>query len=618
MKLLSWFTRGVHATWRIAHTDLMLFVRFPRLGLAALAIAVVPAAYALIYLSSVWDPNAKTNDLPVGIVNLDEGFNYRGRASNVGADLTQELIKSQTFGFRVMADAQAARQAVKLGHLAFAVILPKDFSASAIPGLHPGAGKVSIILSEGNNYAAAGLARRFAVDLGHQVNEALNEKRWEQVLVSVDGSGKRLDMLKTGMAQLRTGALTYSEGLQRYQGAAAQLVTGFKQIGGGIRGMESKLPADADLKALKAGSQRFALRQRDMGAGLTQLQAGARKLTEGAQQMQEETAGIPFVGDKIAAGAGELAAGGQQLTDGLTTALDANARLTRGATRLEESTAKLVDGATALSEGLRTLAEKLPEDARLEAFAKGGDELMRGAAKLRTGIELVQSVLPSTLGQLDGSARGLADSVEPTLEVLAPVANNGNAFVPNMVAMALWLGAVMAVYLFNIRVLSTAHVQAPALAKTLGKFCLPALLVLLQTVLIFLMLVYGLRVVVPDYLGLSLVMLTAGMAFLGIVFLLLRALGEAGKLIVILLLTLQLAAGGGVMPIELTADFFQAVHGWLPFTWVIQALRASLFGAFDNSWLELMAMGAVALLLASLVPRWLLVAPEAYKPGIEL
>ena len=53
-----------------------------------------------------------------------------------------------------------------------------------------------VVLSEGNNYAAAGIARRFAVDLGHQVNEALNEKRWEQVLMSADGSGKSLDMLR--------------------------------------------------------------------------------------------------------------------------------------------------------------------------------------------------------------------------------------------------------------------------------------------------------------------------------------------------------------------------------------------------------------------------------------
>lgn len=610
-----------HSTWRIIKTELALFKRFPRLVLAVLAIAIVPAAYALIYLSSVWDPNAKTNELPVGLVNLDEGFTYQGRVTNVGAELAAELIQSDIFGFRTLHDAQAARQAVRLGHLAFAVIIPKDFSSTAVPGIQPGAGKVTVVLSEGNNYAAAGFARRFAVDLGHQVNEALNEKRWEQVLVSVDGSGKSLDKLKAGMAQLRTGAAALNEGAGRYNGAATQLATGFKQLGAGIREMESKLPAEADLKQLQAGTQRLALRQRDLGAGLEQLHAGARKLTEGATLMQEQTAGIPFVGEKLAASAGELAAGSTKLTDGLSSALDANARLSRGASRIEEGTEKLVTGMNALSDGIRHMAGKLPEDTRLDTFSRSGDDVVKSMAKLRAGIELVDSVLPASLEKLDGSARGLADSVEPTLEVLAPVANNGSAFAPNMVAMALWLGAVMAMYLFNMRQLLAEHARAPALAKTLGKFALPALIVLLQTGLTFLMLVFGLGIEAPSYLHFALSMIAAALAFLAVVYLLLRAFGDAGKLIAVLLLTLQLAAGGGVMPIELSGDFFQAVHEWLPFTWVVKTFRASLFGAFDNGWLHAYAIvilsGVVALLLASVNQRWKNVELADYTPGIE-
>ena len=206
-------SRFVHSTWRIVRTDLSLFRRFPRLVLATAAIALVPALYALIYLSSVWDPNAKTNTLPVAIVNLDQGFNYNGRMNNVGAELAADLVREASFGYRSMDDAQAARRAVQLGTLAFAIIIPKDFSSSALPGVQPGGGKVAVILSEGNNYAAAGFARRFAAELGHQVNEALNEKRWEQVLVSSSGSGKSLERLKAAVAQLRAGANTLNDGV---------------------------------------------------------------------------------------------------------------------------------------------------------------------------------------------------------------------------------------------------------------------------------------------------------------------------------------------------------------------------------------------------------------------
>ncbi len=296
----NFLTGLVRSTWQITRFEFALFRRFPRLALAALAICVVPAVYALIYLSSVWDPNAKTNELPVGVVNLDQGFTYQGRPTRVGAELVDGLVKSARFEFHVMDDAQAARDAVQTGSLAFAVIIPKDFSASAVPGERPGGGQVTVVLSEGNNYASAGFARRFAQELGHQVNIALNEKRWEQVLVSVDGSGKSLSRLHAGVAQLRSGANALADGAARYSSASTQWVAGYKQLASGIRGMESKLPPDADLKALKGGAQRLAARQHELGSGLEQLQAGARKLTAGATTLQEESAGVLFVGDKLA------------------------------------------------------------------------------------------------------------------------------------------------------------------------------------------------------------------------------------------------------------------------------------------------------------------------------
>jgi putative membrane protein len=359
-----------------------------------------------------------------------------------------------------------------------------------------------------------------------------------------------------------------------------------------------------------------------LGAGLEQLQAGAGKLAEGATLLQEQTVEIPFVGEKLASGAGQLASGGDQLKVGLTTALEANARLVTGSAKAESNTGKLIDGVGAMGDGVRLMVAKLPEDARMEALALGGQSLLEGVGKLRSGIQMVEQVLPSGVGKPDGSARGLADSVGPALDVLAPVANNGSAFAPNMVAMALWLGAVMSAYIFNMGTLQDAHASAPRYAKVLGKFAFPAVVSLLQVALTFSMLVFGLGINAPSYASFALTMLASSLTFLAVVFLLLRVFGEAGKLIAVLLLTLQLAAGGGVMPIELSGGFFQSVHEWLPFTWVIKAFRTSLFGAFNHGGLEalvvVVAGGVVSLLLAAWVGKWKVVPAELYKPGIDV
>ncbi len=613
--------RGLQGIMGIVHAELDLFRRFPRLVLAAVAIAIVPAIYALIYLASVWEPNANTRALPVAIVNLDEGISYKGQVVNMGRELTGELVKSEVFGFKNMADPQSARQGVALGTLSFAVIIPKDFSANAVPGERQGGGRLVVVLSEGNNYAAAGFARRFAEDLGHRANEVLNEKRWEQVLATVDGSGRNMEKLRQGLNQALNGALTVEENATKYSLVASQLAGDVKSAANGLRRIDGKLPPEAELKSLKNGTQRMAIVQRELGSGLEQLQAGAVKLADGAALMQEQASQLPQLGEQGLKAVSELAVGAQQLRQGLGAAVDTNIRLNRGAGRVETNTGKLIDGALDISGSLRATVAKLPEDSKVDAFATGGKGLADAARRVRAGIELITTVLPATPLPLDASAKGLADSVEPVLDVLAPVANNGNAFAPNMVAMALWLGAVMTTYLFNMNLLRTADADASRLAQTLGKLALPAGLVMAQAVFIFLMLMFGLGIHVPATLSFALTLAGAGLAFLAMVMLLLRAFGEAGKLIAVLLLTLQLAAGGGVMPIELSGDFFRAVHNWLPFTWVVKALRASLFGAFDNGWLHAWAMmcmaGLLALVATVLTGHWKFVPEADYRPAVD-
>lgn len=603
-------------------TEFRLFRRFPKLRLAALAVSLVPAVYALIYLSSVWDPNAKTSDLPVAIVNLDAGVTYQGQSVNVGADLVSSLTKQGAFAFRNLDDVQAARFAVEKGDMAFAVVIPANFSAQAVPGATAGAAKVKVILSEGNNYSAAGFGKRFAVELGHQLNETLNEKRWSLVLSSLDGSGRSLTHLQAGVAQLQSGAKGLYDGALAYADVSQQVAGGFKQVGAGVRTLETKWPAETDLQALKVGSQALSGGQREMTKALEQLQTGAIKLTEGATQMRDQTATVPIVGGKISKGAGELANGNGQLADGLGKSRDASAKLTQGAAQLESGTAKLADGLIVMGEGVKTLAGKLPDDERMDAFAAGGKSLSAGASRLLGGIELLQASLPKSISKLDGSAKGLADSVEPELEILAPVSNNGNAFAPNMVSVALWIGAVMTATLFNMRMLHTQHQGTWRIAKALGKFSAPALVVMAQVAVMYLMVVFGLGVQVTHTGGFLLTMVLASLVFLAMIFAMLRVFGEAGKLLAVLLLTLQLAAGGGVMPIELSGNFFRAVHDWLPFTWVVKSFRGSLFGALQGDWLSpwlvALAGGLIALAVATFIGRWKVVAEQDYVPGMDV
>jgi len=97
--------------------------------------------------------------------------------------------------------------------------------------------------------------------------------------------------------------------------------------------------------------------------------------------------------------------------------------------------------------------------------------------------------------------------------------------------------------------------------------------------------------------------------------------GDAGRLLAIILLILQLAASGGVYPVELSPGFYRQVHGYLPFTHLVRCYRATMFDAFGGHWAQpAAALGAFALaamLVSMLYARWKYIPNQSYEPAVE-
>jgi putative membrane protein len=150
----------------------------------------------------------------------------------------------------------------------------------------------------------------------------------------------------------------------------------------------------------------------------------------------------------------------------------------------------------------------------------------------------------------------------------------------------------------------------------------PALIVLLQALLIALAMLWILAIKAHDAMALGLILGVTSLTFLLIVFAFIRALGDAGKALALVLLAVQLSSSGGVLPVELSGGLFAQISPYLPITWVVKALKASLFGAFDGNWqhpLQWIAVaGALAALSACFVGRWRFVEPSALRPTLDI
>jgi len=661
-----------------AAADAALLWRYPTLAWSAVGAMLVPALYALIVLSSVWDPAARTSQLPVALVNQDIGMHFGAQDLNLGAEVLQALRVKGLFGYQELRNAEDARRAVRDGRMAFAVLLPADFSRQALLGAEPGAGRITLYLSEGNNYATAGLGKRFAPELAHRVNETLNERRWALVLDTTADAQRDLGSLRLAADRLveganaaasaahraRTGNLALLNGLRGAQGAgqelklataqladgAAQFGGGLRQLGAGLKAIEARAAPERDLRALQIGGLALARGHTELGAGLMQLQTGSRTLRDGAFVLKLEAEDLPFVGERIAHAAGAIHGGAEQVEQGLTAARSAQGRLADGTQRFVDGSEQLAAGLQRQSAAISQLSAQWPDEARTDRFITGAADtaagsaalvggllqlsegqirlqdglaqLDAGTAELAAALHLLKAALPAAELSQEGTARGMAQSVQPVLEVVAAVASEGAGLSPNFVPLALWMGAVMTAFLFHFRRLPTSLMAAPRAATVIGRLAIPAVVVVGQALVMLAMLVGVLRVPVPDLLPVVATLLAASLVFLCVIFALVHVLGDIGKMLAVLLLVVQMSAAGALLPVELTAPLFQVMHRWLPLSWVVRAFRASLFGAYDGewatAWAAMLGTAAVSLALAMTFGRWRPVPAGAYRPAMEV
>lgn len=632
----------------LARMEWRLF-KLHRQRLWAAVVVLIPSIYLLIYLYSVWDPSGRATALPVGLVNLDKGFSYRDKNLNVGNEVIARLHAQQQFGYQTLENEQEARHLVRQGQLAFTLIVPADFSANALPGMRDGQGRLVIYTSAGNNYQNSLLASQFAKGLGEEVNRTLNEQRWSLVLSVSAGSQDSVDRLREGLSQLsqsakdlaqgasqaETATASLKQGATRLQGNVQRLADSAHQLGSGIRAAEAGLPPADDVRALRIGAESLAAGHQELSKGMQELRSASQQMLNTVGAFKTELGGQLYIPANLGENADQLNQGIELLDKGLQQARDGQEKLSQGASSLSQNIRTLTWEVRDLRRGIRSMSGTLPEDQQLEQLRSGSAELSQGAQQmheglhrliqgaryLSAGLEAMSKEVPRSVGAMDGSAQGLAHSVNPIIEVDAPVANHGSGLAANIMAAALWLGAAVGILLIRVRVLPSVAQQFSRSSKVIGKLLVPSCMVLLQSVFIFVIALDLQGNALRHPLALAFTLCGASLTFIFIVFAMTRALGDAGKALAMLFLAIQISASGGFFPVELSGSLYAQLSPWLPMTWVVKGLKACMFGAYEDNWQTSFCIttlwGMAALTITCFVGRWRYTPSRRMQPAMD-
>lgn len=288
----------------------------------------------------------------------------------------------------------------------------------------------------------------------------------------------------------------------------------------------------------------------------------------------------------------------QQISDLSDAVADVARRGSDMADDLGATVTDLSHAASALSDDLAGVHEVLAGASA--DLVSAADDLQRLKEGLDTAVtsgdlDRVRELIGSDPAAL---ADALAAPVALDRQAVYHIKNYGSAMAPFYTTLSIWVAGIVLAAMLKANV-GEADVKAlgnPRLHELyLGRYAFFALLAFAQATLVCAgdLLFFGIQCEHPFQF--MLVGWLAGFVFSNTIYTLTVSFGDIGKAIAVVLLVMQVAGSGGTFPIEMTADFFQAVYPFLPFTHAINAMHAAMAGAYGMEfWIEL---GTLALYL---------------------
>lgn len=279
----------------------------------------------------------------------------------------------------------------------------------------------------------------------------------------------------------------------------------------------------------------------------------------------------------------------------VTELADAVSAVAKSGEDMASGLATTVDGLSAAS---KALSGDL-SDAR-GVLASAADDLSTSADELQslkdgldsavaTGdVQKVRDLIGSDPASL---AEALAAPVALDREAVFHIRNYGSAMAPFYTTLSIWVAGIVLAAMLKANV-DERDIQAFAPIRLhelyLGRYAFFALLAFAQATLVCAgdLMFFGIQCEHP--MQFMLVGWVAGFVFSNMIYTLTVSFGDIGKAVAVVLLVMQVAGSGGTFPIEMTADFFQDVYPFLPFTHAINAMHAAMAGAYGMEfWAEL-------------------------------
>ncbi|MEI5906467.1 YhgE/Pip domain-containing protein [Bacillus spongiae] len=357
-----------------------------------IAVLFIPILYSGMFLWAFWDPYTGLDDLPVAVVNNDEGADFEGETLYLGEELVKELRNSRDFAYEFV-EAGKGYEGLSKQDYYLLVEIPEDFSQNATSLLEKKPEKLSLnyVPNEGYNFLSAQIGESAINEIKASLSTSVSEIYAETMFDKISEMGSGITKAHEGAGELFDGASKLSDGTEE----------------------------------LKNHLTLVASKSFELDSGVSQLQVGAQGLQKGALDLSVGISELNEQFDQISAGVTRLKAGTEELHEGVLQSQSGLSEVKNGmgeiisnTSLLEEGTTKLSSGVNELSVGvgmleaqLTPLLESLPEEQKAQ-LQSALLSIKTGSAQLQENTESISS----KLGLLNDAQRAALGGVNQLIE----------------------------------------------------------------------------------------------------------------------------------------------------------------------------------------------------------
>lgn len=420
---------------KVLLSDMSNIFRNRLVRISVAAIVMVPLIYGGLYLAAFWDPYGKTENLPVAVVNLDNGAMDESKKVNYGNDMVDNLKNNDDLAWKFVKTQKEAEDGLKSDKYYAMIVVPKNFSQKL---MDVDKGKLEkpqllFVANKKKNYVVGLISDKAAKALQQEVGKGVMDNFTVKIIDNLyeirDGMEAAADgtaQLKDGVTDLKDKVPVMSDGINKlYDGSAAlndklkDASDGSNKLRDGVGALKDKMPDLVDgVNKLYKGTSSIDEKMKDALDGSTKLRDGAISLNDKLPDLSD---GI----DKLNDGSNSIKDGLGEVNDNMPKFLDGVSDLRDGASDLRGGLKTARDGAALLYE--KDEDGNVKQDAGLPALKNGADN-MKSALSSAIATQLKTPDAASGIKPIDkilGALSGADQSILKGMLVLDPSIQSG-------------------------------------------------------------------------------------------------------------------------------------------------------------------------------------------------